>query len=381
MLEALPVEQRPQVVRHEAVVAAVDEELHPAAFQQRPHTEDEALNVLLLGSGAAYRHQEPRGLLLLAALDARLAVGPRVQGDVSGHPMSRVLQRRGRDAHGQELGVVRGRLNQVVGPGNQDEVLRVVVDHQVDDGLDAAGHRNLPDPRVRSDQRDVLRQRLHERLQLLGEQAAESQRVDAARQHHLGPNFVHDATNVRGDAGRLGVHVVHRGHPLCLRAVDSQDVDEERVSAQFQGPSDGGVRDAVVPESHPHRPHDDRLPLQVRQGACRAGNGPREEPGVLRGHVDLHPREVRRGPRHQRDGAIWVHASCRPESHPHLHGRGGLVPAGGLQAEVARHHVRVRLVDERLSIVLGLSRAHQALALAGLRSHCSHSTLVPSEQS
>mmetsp|Transcript_12955 Transcript_12955/g.35231 ORF Transcript_12955/g.35231 Transcript_12955/m.35231 type:complete len:277 (+) Transcript_12955:438-1268(+) len=198
VVDVLLLEHRGKILRHEAMVTAVDEELDAAAEQKRFDAQDEPLNIHLLCTGAANGDQYAHTELLLDARNASRAVRGCKLGNVARDPMACVLQVARRDAHVQELGEVGWGLHQVQRTRDQHEILRVVVDDEVDHSFKTARNSNLPDPRMRGDHRPVLRQVCHEGLQLLGQQARQAERVHTTLQKHPGPNLVDDPANVRG---------------------------------------------------------------------------------------------------------------------------------------------------------------------------------------
>mmetsp|Transcript_50154 Transcript_50154/g.163870 ORF Transcript_50154/g.163870 Transcript_50154/m.163870 type:complete len:255 (-) Transcript_50154:419-1183(-) len=175
----------------------------------------------------------------------------------------------GRDSHPEEVVVVGRALHEVVRAGHDDEPLRIVVDHEVDDMLEAEGDGEHPHKAVRRDDGRGAGDRLHERPQVLRHLVKHAQRVLVAVLGDHAPQLLDRAPELCRHTRAFRVELVHVDDQLGFGRVDVEQVVEVRRPPRAERPRRRRVRDAVVAESHPDCADDDRLGRRLEAG--RAG--------------------------------------------------------------------------------------------------------------
>mmetsp|Transcript_62263 Transcript_62263/g.166474 ORF Transcript_62263/g.166474 Transcript_62263/m.166474 type:complete len:338 (-) Transcript_62263:136-1149(-) len=322
------------------MVPAVHEEPQAPLPQILGQALQELLEERSLGAGTAYGHEEaPRQLGLAAPLKPGLAVRDRVGAEVVGHPVAREAEACRWTAHIEQLVKVRGGLHQIQGAGHDHEVLWIVVEDKVDDFLEPASDRHVPDDGVRADDGDVPRQARKDGAYLLPQHEHEAEHVHVGLEGHPPPDRIDRATKLGCQPRHPRVVLVHALDDIGLDAVWRQDVHQVRLQALRQCPRQGRVGDAVVSVAHPYRSNDD--PLAARERAQHL-------PGVGgRSRLQqLQALDNRGGLGDEVDDPLRGVGQRKPaHAHPHHEADVQVVGARGLHFEVLLHlSLRPRLL-------------------------------------
>mmetsp|Transcript_26484 Transcript_26484/g.78336 ORF Transcript_26484/g.78336 Transcript_26484/m.78336 type:complete len:350 (-) Transcript_26484:389-1438(-) len=254
---------------HVLVVARVQHELHLALGHVRAERLDELAHESLLRARAADGDEDAARLARARALLPKLAVELDVVDEVLRDPVAGEDEPVGRDSHPEEVVVVGRALDEVVRAGHDDEPLRIVVDHEVDDMLEAEGDGEHPHKAVRRDDGRGAGDRLHERPQVLRHLVKHAQRVLVAVLGDHAPQLLDRAPELCRHTRAFRVELVHVDDQLGFGRVDVEQVVEVRRPPRAERPRRRRVRDAVVAESHPDCADDDRLGRRLEAG--RAG--------------------------------------------------------------------------------------------------------------
>mmetsp|Transcript_24609 Transcript_24609/g.79137 ORF Transcript_24609/g.79137 Transcript_24609/m.79137 type:complete len:350 (+) Transcript_24609:554-1603(+) len=254
---------------HVLVVARVQHELHLALGHVRAERLDKLAHEGLLRARAADGDEDAARLARARALFPKLAVKLDVVDEVLWDPVAGEDEPVGWDAHPEQVVVVGRALHEVVRAGDDDEPLRIVVDHQVDDMLEAEGNGEHSHEAVRRDDGRGAGDRLHERPQVLRHLVKDTQRVLVAVLGDHAPQLLHWPSELCRHTRAFRVELVHVDDQLGFGRVDVEQVVEVRRPPRAERPRRRRVRDAVVAESHPDCANNDRLGRRLEAG--RAG--------------------------------------------------------------------------------------------------------------